>query len=188
MPEPKPSPTADRQLTVTLPADRPNYAFAGDTYSIIMPGAATQNSFSVIDMHVPPGGGPLPHSHEFEEMFYVLEGEVEVFCHNQRTTARTLSAVNIPGWAPHMFKNLSAQAARMICVVAPAGLDAQFAELGKKVATPTTPGPRTTPTEIAELQKNLPAILARYHGRVLPPDTFDHLLSPGEREKLKGPA
>jgi quercetin dioxygenase-like cupin family protein len=27
----------------------------------------------VIDMHVPPGGGPPPHRHDFEEMFTVLE-------------------------------------------------------------------------------------------------------------------
>ena len=29
-------------------------------------------------MFVPPGGGPPPHRHDFEEMFHVLEGEVEV--------------------------------------------------------------------------------------------------------------
>jgi mannose-6-phosphate isomerase-like protein (cupin superfamily) len=179
----KPSPT--RHLTISLPGDRPNYAFAGDTYSIIMPGSATQNSYACIEMYVPPNSGPLPHSHEFEEMFYVLEGQVEVFCHDQRTTAHAFSAVNIPGWAPHMFKNLSDRPARMLCVVAPAGLDAQFAELGKEVATPTTPGPPPGPAELASLQKNLPAILERYHGRVENPDLFNRLLTPAEFAKLK---
>src|ERR1022692_4363935 len=33
--------------------------------------------FCVIDMHVPPRGGPGPHRHEFEGAFILLEGEVE---------------------------------------------------------------------------------------------------------------
>jgi mannose-6-phosphate isomerase-like protein (cupin superfamily) len=179
------NPKTTRQLAVSSPAERPNYAVGLDTYSIIMPGTAANNSYAFIAMHIPPNGGPVPHSHECEEMFYVLEGEVEVFCHDKRTTAHTLSAVNIPGRAPHMFKNFGTVPARMLCVVAPAGLDAQFAEIGKKVATPTTPGPPPTPAEIAELQKNIPAILERYRGRILPPDIFDHLMSPSELAALK---
>jgi mannose-6-phosphate isomerase-like protein (cupin superfamily) len=50
----------------------------GDTYRIIMPGEQTNESYAVIDMLVPPGDGPGPHAHkDIQEMFYVVEGEVD---------------------------------------------------------------------------------------------------------------
>jgi Cupin domain len=35
-------------------------------------------------MHIPPGGGPPPHRHDFEEMFSVLEGEIETTSEENR--------------------------------------------------------------------------------------------------------
>jgi len=49
----------------------------GNTYTITVAGKDTNGRFCVIDMHVPPGGGPGPHRHDFEETFILLEGEVE---------------------------------------------------------------------------------------------------------------
>jgi mannose-6-phosphate isomerase-like protein (cupin superfamily) len=88
-----------------------------DTYSIVLGGTDTDDKFSFMDMLIPPGGGPMPHAHECEEMFYVVEGEVAVFCHDRRTLATTGSAVNIPGWAPHVFHNLSTVPARLFCML-----------------------------------------------------------------------
>jgi len=173
-------PSTTRKLAVSLPADRLNVCVGADTYSIILEGRATDERFSVIDMFVPPGGGPVPHSHEAEETFYVLEGEVAVFCHNERTAATPAAAVNIPGWAPHCFLNLSKVPARLLCIVSPAGLERQFMEMGPRVATRTTPPPPIDPAKLAELKKNLPQIAARYNARILPHDTFDHLMTPEE--------
>jgi len=50
----------------------------GDTYTILLTGKDTAGRFCLIDMHVPPGGGPPPHRHDFEETFSILEGELEV--------------------------------------------------------------------------------------------------------------
>lgn len=51
---------------------------AGGNYRIVIPGEETGNSYAVIEMVVPPGGGPPPHSHPLvQETFYVLEGEIE---------------------------------------------------------------------------------------------------------------
>ena len=49
----------------------------GDTYTILLSGTDTAGQFCLIDMHVPPGGGPPPHRHDFEETFILLEGELE---------------------------------------------------------------------------------------------------------------
>jgi quercetin dioxygenase-like cupin family protein len=69
-----------RQLSVIDP-DAPelkHIAVVGDTYTVLLSGADTAGKYSLIDMSVPHCGGPGPHRHEFEEMFHLLEGEIEV--------------------------------------------------------------------------------------------------------------
>ena len=65
---------------VTLPdKDQalPHPGIVGDTYTILLSGADTDGHYCLTDMLVPPGGGPPPHRHDFEESFTILEGEVE---------------------------------------------------------------------------------------------------------------
>ena len=173
-------PKTTRKLTISTPADRTNVCIGADTYSIVLGGSDTDEKLSFIDMLIPPGGGPMPHAHECEETFYVLEGEVTIFCQDLRTTAIAGSAINVPGWAPHRFLNLSRVPARLFCIVSPAGLERQFLEMGPRVATRTTPPPPPDPQKMAELMKNLPAIVEKYKGRILPPDTFNHLMTAAE--------
>jgi quercetin dioxygenase-like cupin family protein len=52
-------------------------------------------------MHVPPGGGPPPHRHDFEEMFTVLDGEVRVTFRGETLVARVGETINVPANAPH---------------------------------------------------------------------------------------
>src|ERR1700685_1377308 len=81
-PEPEagiPADNPQRKLTVANP-DNPkmrHVSIAGDTYTILVSGAETAGRYCLIDMHVPPGGGPPPHRHDFEEMFTLLAGELE---------------------------------------------------------------------------------------------------------------
>ena len=59
--------------------DGKNVSVVGDTYRILVAGKEMGGAFATIDMLVPPGGGPGPHAHaEFQETFYVIEGEIEV--------------------------------------------------------------------------------------------------------------
>ncbi|MEJ7709770.1 MAG: cupin domain-containing protein [Pyrinomonadaceae bacterium] len=73
---------------------------AGDTYTILLTGEDTAGRYALIDMHVPPGGGPPPHRHDFEEMFTVLEGEIEVTFRGAKSVARSGETVNVPANAP----------------------------------------------------------------------------------------
>jgi mannose-6-phosphate isomerase-like protein (cupin superfamily) len=173
-------PTTTRRLAVSLPADRTNLCVGADTYSIVIKGSDTDEKLAFIDMLIPPGGGPMPHAHECEETFYVVEGEVAVFCQDERTLATLGAAVNVPGWAPHCFVNLSKVPARLFCIVSPAGLERQFLEIGPCVATRTTAPPPPDPAKLAELKKNLPRIAEKYNAKILAPDTFHHLMTDAE--------
>ncbi len=185
MKEAKAIPTTTRPLAVSLPTDRPNVCVGADTYSIVMKGSDTNENFALIDMFIPPGGGPMPHAHECEETFYVLGGEVTVFCHDQRTVAMAEAAVNIPSWAPHCFRNLSSAPLRLLCIGAAAGLERLFLEIGPRVATRTTPPPPPDPDKLAELMRNLPLIAEKYNAHILPPDTFNHLMTAAELKLIE---
>jgi quercetin dioxygenase-like cupin family protein len=153
-----------RELTVANP-DSPklrHVAIAGDTYTILVSGAETAGRYCLIDMHVPAGGGPPPHRHDFEEMFALLEGELEFTFRGKTSTVRAGSTVNIPANAPHAFKNTSGAAVRMLCMATPAGLEEFFLAVGDLVDSRTAPPPKLTPQEIGERQKKAGSLLAKY--------------------------
>lgn len=105
----------------------------GDTYTILLSGRDTAGRYTLIDMHVPPGGGPPPHRHDFEEMFSILDGEIELTFRGETSTARAGDTVNIPANAPHVFRNASDRPARLLCLCAPAGEEEFFREIGVPV-------------------------------------------------------
>jgi hypothetical protein len=56
-----------RNLTIVRPDDPnlPHIGLVGDTYTILLTGKETAGHYCLIDMHVPPCGGPGPHRHDF---------------------------------------------------------------------------------------------------------------------------
>src|SRR6202051_1679738 len=92
-------------------------------------------------MHVPPGGGPPPHRHDFEEMFTVLDGEIELTFRGVSTVAAAGVTINVPANAPHVFRNVSEQPARLLCLCSPAGQEEFFTEVGVPVAQRTEAPP-----------------------------------------------
>jgi quercetin dioxygenase-like cupin family protein len=144
----------------------------GDTYRILISGAQNGGAFAVIDMLVPPHGGPGPHAHaDIQESFYVVEGEVVVKTKDLTYTAGKGSFVSIPrGGVVHSFKNLSTSTAHLLCTVIPAGLEALFLEIGKPVAAGTFLPP--APLSEAE-QKRLAVIAEKYGQKLFPPDYLD---------------
>jgi quercetin dioxygenase-like cupin family protein len=133
-----------RKLTLARPdadGSLPHLGVVGDTYTVLVSGEDTAGKYTLIDMHVPTGGGPPPHRHDFEEMFTILEGEVELTFRGETSLAHSGETVNVPANAPHAFRNTSDQPARLLCVCAPAGQEEMFLEVGIPVATRTTPPP-----------------------------------------------
>lgn len=142
---------------------------AGGTYTILLTGEQTAGRYALIDMHVPPGGGPPPHRHDFEEMFTVLDGEVEATFRGETTTVRVGETINIPANAPHAFRNASDRPARLLCMVTPPGQEAFFLEVGDPVATRTAPPPALDESARAERKAKAEALAPRYRTEMLKP-------------------
>ena len=133
-----------RSLTLSRADDPalPHLGVAGGTYTILLTGRDTAGRYCRIDMYVPPGGGPPPHRHDFEESFTVLEGEIDATFRGAKETVRAGQVINIPANAPHQFRNNSEMPARLLCICSPAGQEDYFLEIGVPVATRTTLPPK----------------------------------------------
>jgi quercetin dioxygenase-like cupin family protein len=167
---PLPADDLARALTVAQSDDRqlPHIGLVGDTYTILLSGKQTAGRFCVIDMYIPPGGGPPPHRHDFEETFILLEGELQATFRGKSSVARAGETVNITANAPHQFHNGTSSAARLLCVCAPAGQEEFFLQVGVPVATRTTPPPPLDEKAQAELKAKVMSLAPRYRTEMLP--------------------
>jgi quercetin dioxygenase-like cupin family protein len=167
MPIPPDDPT--RSLTHANAETNPHIALVGDTYTVLLSAKDTAGKYTLIDMHIPPGGGPPPHRHDFEETFTVLNGEILATFRGAKTTLRAGETIHIPANAPHQFTNAAGQPARLLCICAPAGQEDFFAQVGVTVETRTTPPPKPTPEAEEEFKKKAQELAPKYKTEFLPP-------------------
>jgi quercetin dioxygenase-like cupin family protein len=168
---PIPPDNLDRNLAVARPNEDqtlPHVGVAGGTYTILLTGKETAGRYSLIDMLVPPGGGPPPHRHDFEEMFTVLEGEIEVTFRGANAILRAGETANIPANAPHWFRNNGERPARLLCLCSPAGQEELFMAIGIPVASRTTPAPTLDIESQAAVRAKLQGLLGQYRTELLP--------------------
>jgi quercetin dioxygenase-like cupin family protein len=170
--QPIPPDDVHRALAVARPDADGNLrhiGLVGDTYTILLDGDQTAGAFTLIDMHVPRGGGPAPHRHDFEETFHVLDGEIEVTFRGERSTLRQGETVNIPANAPHAFTNAADQPARMLCVCSPPGQEQFFEMIGVRVASRTTPPPAISDDQQAAMMTKAQELAPEYRTELLGP-------------------
>lgn len=159
-----------RQLAIARPDDPAlvHLAVVGDTYTVLISGEQTAGRFAMIDMLIPPGGGPPPHRHNFEECFRVLEGAIDVRLRDlSPVRLEAGESVNIPANAPHSFRNVAQVPARLLCTVSPAGLERFFAEFGDFVPTRTSPAPHLSDAERQERLQRAMAKAPQYGTEIL---------------------
>ena len=128
----------------------PHFGVVRDNYTVLLSGADTGGAYALIDMYVSPGGGPPPHRHDFEEMFHVVEGQLEGSFEGESFTLHPGDMVNVPASAPHFFRNVTDEPARVLCMVTPPGLEDYFAAWATVLPSRTVL-PDPTPEEIHAL-------------------------------------
>jgi len=173
-PVPLPVPPDDlrRKLVIARPdtdATLTHVGIVGDTYTILLDGGDTAGRYCLVDMHVPPGGGPPPHRHDFEETFVVLDGEVEVTFRGTTSTLRAGETGHVPANAPHQFQNKSDRPARLLCTCSPAGQEEFFVAIGVPLPTRTETPPEPDATSVADFRAKAEALAPKYRTELLPP-------------------
>ena len=85
---------------------------------------------SVIDNTVPANWpGPFLHKHDFDEAFYVLEGELTFQVEDAVITKRAGELAFAPRGVAHTLANHSDAPARYVLVCTPAGFERYFARM-----------------------------------------------------------
>ena len=164
--------STDNTIIAVTAEEGPSISMVGDTYRIIVKGEQTNDAYALIDMLIPPGGGPPPHSHvTFQESFYILDGQIEVITKEKKYIATKGSYVNIPFYGPvHKFINKTDKNAHILCLLTPAGMEKMFEEIGKPVAANTfLPPSQMTPEELKQIQ----SIAEKYGQKLYPPNYLD---------------
>jgi mannose-6-phosphate isomerase-like protein (cupin superfamily) len=137
-------------------------------------GRDTSGKLLVLEVTVPPGGGPpVLHRHEYSETFLFQEGEFEVSTVDEDYVQSTLrvgtgDTVSIPSMAWHNFKNVGSAPGRFIAVHSPALMEDFMREIGRRIDEPLNPPePEGQPSE--EDMQRMMEIIGKYM-EMLPPD------------------
>jgi quercetin dioxygenase-like cupin family protein len=131
-------------------------AIVGDVYRYLATGEETGGKYALIEATVPPGGGPPLHVHSREtEGFYILDGEMTFHVAEGdalKTVVATVgTSITLPPGVKHAFRNATDREARMLILVAPAGLEKMFLEVGVELTDSATAPPPKSKTEIERL-------------------------------------
>jgi quercetin dioxygenase-like cupin family protein len=87
---------------------------------------------ALMDNSVGPGAGPPLHHHEFDEAFYVIDGELTFQLGDELVTRRAGELAFAPGGVHHTFANLSGADARTLIICTPAGFEPYFDRMAAK--------------------------------------------------------
>ena len=109
-----------------LDAARPIPATAG-SLNVLARSEESGARVAVVETTGPAGrGGPPLHVHDFDEAFYILEGELTFQVRDELLTAGPGDLVFAQGGVPHTFANLSGAPAHYLIVITPAGFERYF--------------------------------------------------------------
>jgi quercetin dioxygenase-like cupin family protein len=88
--------------------------------------ADTNGAYSLFEATLVPGTEPPPHVHSREdELFYVLEGEFDVYVGKEVFKGKTGECIFLPRFKPHTFIVCSPRL-RLLILFAPAGVEEAF--------------------------------------------------------------
>src|SRR3954451_14493060 len=103
--------------------------------NVLLRGEETGGQVSVTEIVVPPHtAGPPLHTHDFDEAFYVLEGELIFQVEDALVTKRRGKLSFAPRNVPHALPNHSDAPARYLLICTPAGFERHWARVAAEAA------------------------------------------------------
>ena len=103
--------------------------------NVLLRSEETGGQVSVTEIVVPPhSAGPPLHTHDFDEAFYMLEGELIFQVGDERVARRTGEVSFAPRNVPHALANHSDAPARYVLVCTPAGFERHWARVAAEAA------------------------------------------------------
>jgi quercetin dioxygenase-like cupin family protein len=116
----------------------PAYWSQGILWTILASAEQTGGSYSLMEELCSLNSGPPPHSHEQDEILYIIEGEVTLIAGSETTTAKAGALAYIPGHCVHSFR-VDADKTRLLNFYLPGGFERAITEFGVPAETRTLP-------------------------------------------------
>lgn len=79
-------------------------------------------------VRIQPGGSVPAHEHGQEEIYYILNGTVEMTVGDETETIQGIAMVYMPSGQPHHLVNVGSEEVQMLFVYAPAGVVSHWQE------------------------------------------------------------
>jgi quercetin dioxygenase-like cupin family protein len=138
------------QPFVVTPEDHdPVLSVLGTRVTVLASNAATQ-AYEITLQQGEEGTGPPPHSHNWDESFYVLKGRVEFTCAGKTTECMPGTLVHVPAGTVHGFR-YGAGGGEMLELTGQGGSATQmFTAVSKEIP----PGPPDVLKVVEVLERN----------------------------------
>src|SRR5271170_4354973 len=121
------------QPVVVTPTDRPRgLNVVGEQITVLADGAAT-GSYEIFRQAGPEGSGPPPHSHPWDEAFYVIDGEVAFGVGDKVLVANPGGFVHLPAGTAHWFR-FGKGGGKMVSVTSREGASKMFTDFDREIA------------------------------------------------------
>ncbi len=137
----------------------------GGLYEIRVGSDETDGAMTVVEMTMPPGMGPPPHTHPGTEFVYVLDGTLRYHIGDDVHEGGPGSAFHIPAGIVENFEPTGDKPLRVLVTYTPGGVERFFAEYGEVAKSRQLPPPDESPPDL----ERLIALAARHGMQILPP-------------------
>lgn len=118
---------------VTSPTDyAPTLDIVGEHVTVLASGEAT-GGYEVFLQRGPEGSGPPPHSHPWDESFFVVKGEIDFGIGSETRTAGPGTLVHLPAGTVHWFR-FGRGEAEMVSITSRLGASRMFADMAREIA------------------------------------------------------
>jgi quercetin dioxygenase-like cupin family protein len=99
---------------------------------VLLRGEESDGQVAIVDLSG--GGHPPLHHHDFDEAFYVLEGELTFQLGEDVFTRSAGELAFAPRGVAHTYANLSGAPARALLVITPAGFERYFDRIAARIS------------------------------------------------------
>ncbi|MBS0325968.1 MAG: cupin domain-containing protein [Proteobacteria bacterium] len=118
---------------VVGPMNRPQeWNVVGEHITVLVSGDAT-GGYEIFLQDGPQESGPPPHSHPWDESFYVVKGKIEFGIGEDRLVAVPGTLVHLPAGVTHWFR-FGEGGGQMVTVTSRIGASRMFADIDREIS------------------------------------------------------
>jgi mannose-6-phosphate isomerase-like protein (cupin superfamily) len=147
--------------TIVKAGQRKPLNVLGMPLTLLCEASETNGDWSLFEEEVPLGMGPPAHRHDWDEAYYILDGQVNFTIDEAAVTSSRGDFNYLPRGTVHGFKGASETPARVLIFAAPAHGSEFFHEISKQV--------RSVPEDLAKI----PGIGQRHGIEFMPPPSME---------------